>query len=154
MSSLILVRHGQSVWNLQNRFTGWVDVELSENGIKEAQKSGNLIKTLNLNFDLYFTSYLKRSIKTLEIILDVLKVNNPIVVKAWELNERHYGGLTGLNKNEMKKKLGEDKIRKFRRSWNMTPPLMKNDDKNSPKNSSFGHLFIKIVPKILVLDTF
>ena len=97
MSSLILVRHGQSVWNLQNRFTGWVDVELSKNGIKEAQKSGDLIKTLNLNFDLYFTSYLKRSIKTLEIILDVLKVNNPIILKAWELNERHYGGLTSLN---------------------------------------------------------
>jgi len=147
MSSLILVRHGQSVWNLQNRFTGWVDVELSKNGIKEAQKSGDLIKTLNLNFDLYFTSYLKRSIKTLEIILDVLKVNNPIILKAWELNERHYGGLTSLNKNEMKKKLGEDKIRKFRRSWNMTPPLMKNDDKNNPKNNPiYGKIPLNKIP--------
>ena len=106
MASLILVRHGQSIWNLQNRFTGWVDVDLSELGIREAQKSGELIKSLELDLNLYFTSYLKRAIKTLEIILKILKKNNTNIIKAWELNERHYGGLPGLNKDDAKKKIG------------------------------------------------
>ena len=104
MSSLILVRHGQSTWNLQNRFTGWVDVDLSENGTKEAENAGRLINDLNLNFDFYFTSSLKRAIKTLEIILVILNGDNSKTIKDWRLNERHYGGLTGLNKNELKKK--------------------------------------------------
>ena len=116
MASLILVRHGQSIWNLQNRFTGWVDVDLSELGIREAQKSGELIKSLELDLNLYFTSYLKRAIKTLEIILKILKKNNTNIIKAWELNERHYGGLTGLNKDCAKKKLGKEQVKKFRRS--------------------------------------
>ena len=102
MSKLILVRHGQSVWNAENRFTGWVDVDLSKKGILEAQKSGQLIKNLNINIDVSYTSFLKRAIKTLTAILQEngleLKFNT-----SWELNERHYGSLTGLNKKETRK---------------------------------------------------
>ena len=116
MASLILVRHGQSIWNLQNRFTGWVDVDLSELGIREAQKSGELIKSLELDLNLYFTSYLKRAIKTLEIILKILKKNNTNIIKAWELNERHYGGLTGLNKDDAKKKKSNEKKGKSKKT--------------------------------------
>ena len=134
MANLILLRHGQSEWNLQNRFTGWVDVELSEIGVKEAQKSGELIKSLKIDLDFYFTSYLKRAIKTLEITLNILNKNNSKIIKAWELNERHYGSLTGLNKDEMRKKLGEEKIKIFRRSWDIPPPPMNEGDKNNPKN--------------------
>ena len=104
MSKLILTRHGQSVWNAENRFTGWVDVDLSEKGILEAQKSGRLIKDLNININVSYTSFLKRAIKTLTTIL---KENN-LELKfntSWELNERHYGSLTGLNKEETKEKL-------------------------------------------------
>ena len=103
MSKLILTRHGQSVWNAENRFTGWVDVDLSEKGVEEAKKSGELIKRLNIKIDISYTSYLKRAIKTLTTILQKnnleLKFNT-----AWQLNERHYGSLTGLNKDETKKK--------------------------------------------------
>ena len=97
MSKLIAIRHGQSSWNAENRFTGWVDVDLSEKGIKEAEKSGKLLQELNLDFNIFFTSYLKRAINTLEIVLKVLGKDNNYT-KAWELNERHYGALTGLNK--------------------------------------------------------
>jgi len=134
MTNLILIRHGQSTWNLENRFTGWVDVDLSENGIKEAEKAGELINSLNLDIDLYFTSYLKRSIRTLEIILSILKIEKPKTIKAWELNERHYGGLTGLNKNDLKKTLGDENFKMFRRSWDTPPPPMKADNKHNPKN--------------------
>ena len=105
MSHLILVRHGQSLWNLENRFTGWVDVELSKKGEEEAIKAWNLIKDLDINIDGIFTSYLTRAIKTLELIMKVNKFKNLQITKAWELNERHYGALTGLNKDEMKKKI-------------------------------------------------
>ena len=146
MSTLILVRHGQSTWNLQNRFTGWVDVDLSKNGIKEAEKSGELINSLNLEIDLYFTSYLKRAIKTLEIIIDILK-KNPRIIKAWELNERHYGELTGMNKDEMKEKLNEIQIKKIRRSWDIAPPPMKDDDENNPRNNLiFNNIPIDKIP--------
>ncbi len=129
MSQLILVRHGQSEWNLENRFTGWVDVELAPKGKLEACKAGELIKELNIEIHFFFTSYQKRSIDTLKLILNTIRLKNDKIVKAWELNERHYGSLTGLNKDEMKKKLGEKKIHEFRRSWN-TPPEPLN--KNSP----------------------
>ena len=139
MSKLILVRHGQSVWNAENRFTGWVDVDLSEKGILEAQKSGQLIKNLSINIDVSYTSFLKRAIRTLTTILKKngleLKFNT-----AWELNERHYGSLTGLNKEETKKKIGEEQFKKYRRSWDIPPPPMAVADKNqslfSPLNPS------------------
>ena len=128
MNNLILVRHGQSEWNLENRFTGWVDVDLAPKGKLEACKAGELIKEKKISFDNFFTSYQKRAINTLELILNTLRIKDNKTIKAWQLNERHYGSLTGLNKDEMKKKLGEKKVHAFRRSWNITPdPLSKNN---------------------------
>ena len=139
MSKLILTRHGQSIWNAENRFTGWVDVDLSEKGILEAQKSGQLIKKLNISIDLSYTSFLKRAIKTLTTILQEnnleLKFNT-----SWEINERHYGSLTGLNKEETKNKIGEVQFKKYRRSWDIAPPPLEEDDDNqslfSPLNAN------------------
>ena len=129
MSHLILVRHGQSNWNLENRFTGWVDVELSSKGKEEAIKAGQLIKELDIKIEAIFTSYLIRAIKTLELIMNTGISNNIKVNRAWELNERHYGALTGLNKDEMKKKLSEEKVHELRRSWDQRPEEL---DKTSP----------------------
>ena len=139
MTKLILTRHGQSVWNAENRFTGWVDVDLSDKGIQEAEKSGQLIKELKIRIDVFYTSYLKRAIKTLTTILKInnldLKFNT-----AWQLNERHYGDLTGLNKEETKKKIGEEQFKKYRRSWDIAPPPMNAESEYqslfSPLNSS------------------
>ena len=103
MNYLILVRHGQSEWNLQKRFTGWVDVELTPNGKLEAYKAGELIKKLNIEIEYFYSSYQKRAIETLNLILNIIRIKNDKVIKAWQLNERHYGALTGLNKDEMKK---------------------------------------------------
>ena len=129
MSKLILTRHGQSVWNAENRFTGWVDVDLSQQGISEAKRSGQLIKNLKINIDKSYTSFLKRAIKTLEVILEEndLKID---LNTSWEINERHYGSLTGLNKNETKKKIGDEQFKKYRRSWDTQPPPLKENDKN------------------------
>ena len=128
MNHLILVRHGQSVWNLEKRFTGWVDVKLTDQGKLEACKAGKLIKKMDLKINSFFCSYQKRAIDTLDLILNILGIKPGQITKAWELNERHYGELTGLNKDEMKKVYGEKKIHIFRRSWNMSPaPLNKNN---------------------------
>ena len=127
MPHLILVRHGQSEWNLERRFTGWVDVDLTGQGKLEACKSGEYIKKLNINIDYFFSSFQLRAINTLKLIQDTLR-DKKEPIKSWQLNERHYGALTGLNKNEMKEKLGEDKIFEFRRSWDLKPePLNKNN---------------------------
>ena len=158
MSKLILTRHGQSVWNAENRFTGWVDVDLSEKGIAEAQKSGQLIKSLNINIDVSYTSFLKRAIKTLTTILQEngleLKFNT-----SWEINERHYGSLTGLNKEETKKKIGEEQFKKYRRSWDIPPPNLDKDSKysshkdpiyknlkNIPDTESLKNTYERVVP--------
>jgi 2,3-bisphosphoglycerate-dependent phosphoglycerate mutase len=128
MSYLILVRHGQSVWNLEKKFTGWVDVDLTENGKLEAKKAGNLIKSQNINIDIFYSSFQLRAKNTLKLIKEILqdiKISN----EAWQLNERHYGALTGLNKDEMKIKLGEEKVHQFRRSWDLRPDPL---DKNNP----------------------
>tara|TARA_Y100000590_G_scaffold47686_1_gene50477 strand:- start:596 stop:1312 length:717 start_codon:yes stop_codon:yes gene_type:complete len=128
MSHLILVRHGQSEWNLQKRFTGWVDIELTAQGKLEACKAGELIKELNLKIEFFYSSYQKRAIETLNLILNTIRIKNEMIKKVWELNERHYGALTGLNKDEMKKIYGEDKIHELRRSWDKPPePLSKNN---------------------------
>ncbi|MFL2890147.1 MAG: 2,3-bisphosphoglycerate-dependent phosphoglycerate mutase [Pelagibacteraceae bacterium] len=139
MSKLILTRHGQSVWNAENRFTGWVDIDLSEKGVLEAQKSGKLIKGLSINIDISYTSFLKRAIKTLTTIL---KENN-LELKfntSWQMNERHYGSLTGLNKEETKKKIGAELFKKYRRSWDISPPPMAENNNIqslfSPLNAS------------------
>ncbi len=127
MSHLILVRHGQSEWNLQKKFTGWVDVDLTAEGKLEACKAGELIKELNIKIDHFYSSFQIRSINTLQLIQNTLR-NNIQPEKAWQINERHYGSLTGLNKDEMRKKLGEKKIHEFRRSWDLRPePLSKNN---------------------------
>ena len=112
MSFLILVRHGQSIWNLEKRFTGWVDVDLTDQGKQEAEKAGLLIKKKEIDIDFYYSSLQLRANKTLEIIQTVLE-DNKSFTKAWELNERHYGALTGLNKIEMGKKIGENKVLNF-----------------------------------------
>jgi len=139
MSKLILTRHGQSTWNAENKFTGWVDVDLSFKGVKEAENSGELIKKLNIKVDISYTSYLKRAIRTLTTILE--KNNLPLKFNtAWQLNERHYGSLTGLNKEETKKKIGEEQFKKYRRSWDIAPPPMEESSEYqkyfSPLNSS------------------
>jgi 2,3-bisphosphoglycerate-dependent phosphoglycerate mutase len=126
MPHLILVRHGQSEWNLEKRFTGWVDIDLTGQGKLEACKSGEYIKELKLDIDYFFSSFQIRAISTLKLIQDTLR-DNKEPIRAWQLNERHYGALTGLNKNEIRKKLGENKIHEFRRSWNIKPePLSRN----------------------------
>jgi 2,3-bisphosphoglycerate-dependent phosphoglycerate mutase len=127
MPHLILVRHGQSEWNLEKRFTGWVDVDLTGNGKLEACKSGECIKQLKINIDYFFSSFQLRAINTLKIIQDTLRDKRE-PIKAWQLNERHYGALTGLNKDELKKKIGKEKIHEFRRSWEIKPePLNRNN---------------------------
>ena len=128
MSHLILVRHGQSEWNLQKRFTGWVDVDLTAQGKLEACKAGELIKDLKIEISHFYSSYQTRAINTLKLILNTIRVQDRKFIKAWELNERHYGELTGLNKDEMKKKFGEEEIFRLRRSWDYPPgPLSKNN---------------------------
>ena len=140
MGKLIAIRHGQSTWNAENRFTGWVDVDLSEKGVQEAEKAGKLIHELNIDIDLFFTSYLKRAINTLEIVMEIIG-NDMKYTKAWELNERHYGSLTGLNKAETKKKLGEEKFKEYRRSWDIPPPnLDRNSEYSSHKDPLFKNL--------------
>ena len=133
MSYLVLVRHGQSVWNLEKKFTGWVDVDLTENGKSEAKKAGELINKNNLTIDLYFSSVQLRAKNTLKIIQGELK-DNKVPSEAWELNERHYGALTGLNKDEMKVKLGEDKVHQFRRSWDLRPDPLDKQNTYHPSN--------------------
>ena len=133
MSYLVLVRHGQSVWNLEKKFTGWVDVDLTENGKSEAKKAGELININNLTIDLYFSSVQLRAKNTLKIIQGELK-DNKVPSEAWELNERHYGALTGLNKDEMKVKLGEDKVHQFRRSWDLRPDPLDKQNPYHPSN--------------------
>ena len=151
MSKLILTRHGQSIWNAENRFTGWVDVDLSKQGILEAKKSGVLIKNLKVNIDISYTSLLKRAIKTLSVILEEnnlkLELNS-----SWEINERHYGSLTGLNKEEIKIKIGEDQLKSYRRSWDISPPPMLDNDKNqslfSPLNASIPQDMIPLTESL------
>ena len=146
MSKLLLVRHGQSIWNSENRFTGWVDVQLSKQGENEALKSGILLKKLNINLDFFYTSYLKRATNTLEIILKEMGLEKQAYIKAWELNERHYGSLTGLNKEEVKKNLGDKLFKKYRRSWDVAPPPQDQNSENkklySPLNKNIDQILV------------
>ena len=146
MSILILVRHGQSIWNLENRFTGWVDVDLTEKGRSEAKKSGELIKKIDVNIDYYYSSIQLRANNTLKIIQNEIK-DNKNYVKAWQLNERHYGALTGLNKIEMAEKLGKDTIQKFRRSWDMRPDPLEKKSPFHPSNINiYNDIPVKHIP--------
>ena len=130
MKQLILIRHGQSLWNAENKFTGWVDSPLSQRGIEEAIKAGKLIKELNIDIEIAFTSFLSRAIDTLYLLLKELNRIDLVVNKTWYLNERHYGSLTGLNKEETKRKIGESLFVKYRRSWDIAPPSIEKNDKN------------------------
>ena len=151
MGKLILTRHGQSIWNAENKFTGWVDVGLSEQGILEAKNSGKLINNLNINIDLSYTSFLKRAIKTLTVILEENNLELELNT-SWELNERHYGSLTGLNKEETKKQIGEEQFKKYRRSWDVSPPPLSENDKNqslfSPLNTSIPQGLIPLTESL------
>ena len=132
MKQLVLIRHGESEWNKLNLFTGWTDVELSDKGREEAANGGKLLKEGGYDFDLCYTSYLKRAIHTLEIVLDNMDRNFLPVIKTWKLNERHYGALQGLNKAETAEKYGEAQVKVWRRSFDVAPPALKKDDKRNP----------------------
>ena len=134
MIKLVLVRHGQSMWNLENRFTGWTDVELSEQGIKEAKEAGKVLKEKGFEFDVAYTSVLKRANDTLKYILEELGEENIPVKKSWRLNERHYGALQGLNKDETKEKYGAEQVLLWRRSTDVRPPELSKEDKRYPGN--------------------
>jgi len=133
MTKLILIRHGQSIWNKENRFTGWTDVELSEQGIEEAKQAGQLLKKHNINFDIAYTSILKRAEHTLDYILQTTKKEVPIH-KSWMLNERHYGALQGMNKDIAKKEFGEEQVHLYRRSATVRPPALGKNDERYPGN--------------------
>ncbi len=130
---LVLLRHGESVWNKENRFTGWTDVGLSEKGVEEARNAGLLLKEKGYTFDIAFSSVLKRATDTLDIILKELELNIPIKY-SWKLNERHYGALQGLNKDETRQKYGEEQVHIWRRSANVRPPELSIDDERYPGN--------------------
>ena len=147
MSFLILVRHGQSIWNLEKRFTGWVDIDLTENGKLEAEKAGKFIKKMNIKIDSYYSSLQLRAIKTLRIIQKILNEENKSFSKIWQLNERHYGALTGLNKIETINKIGEKKVHEFRRSWNVRPDPLGKDSPYHPINiNTYKDLPKEIIP--------
>lgn len=131
---LILLRHGQSQWNLENRFTGWTDVDLTDKGREEARHAGELIKAAGLVPRYCFTSYLRRAIHTLEIALDAMELDWLPVVKDWHLNERHYGALQGLNKADTAAKYGDEQVHVWRRSYDVEPPALTPDDERYPGN--------------------
>ena len=130
---LVLLRHGESVCNKENRFTGWTDVDLSEKGVKEAENAGKLLKDKGYIFDVSFTSILKRANRTLEIVLKEMNLNIPVYY-SYRLNERHYGALQGLNKDEMRKKFGDEQVHIWRRSYDVRPPELSKDDERYPGN--------------------
>ena len=148
MSFLILVRHGQSTWNLENRFTGWVDVDLAAQGKIEAEKAGLLIKNQNINIDFYYSSFQLRANNTLKIIQKILDSKKDFI-RAWQLNERHYGELTGLNKIETAKKIGKDKVFEFRRSWDVKPGKLSRESSYHPLNIET----YQKIPKEFIPDT-
>jgi len=130
--TLVLLRHGESEWNKLNLFTGWTDVDLSENGRSEAKLAGELLEENGFDFDVCYTSYLKRAIHTLDIVLDEMDLEWLPVIKSWKLNERHYGALQGLNKAETAEKYGEDQVKVWRRSYDVPPPALDPDDDRNP----------------------
>jgi len=136
MTYLVLVRHGQSEWNKQNRFTGWVDVDLTAEGVKEAKKAGRLLARQDIRFNVAFTSYQKRAIKTLWLALEGIDQMHIPVTKDWHLNERHYGALSGLNKQETRDKHGDEQVHIWRRSFDVPPPLIDKDHEYHPSQDA------------------
>ncbi len=148
MMKLVLVRHGESEWNKLNLFTGWHDVDLSEKGHEEAKQGGRILKEEGYDFDVAYTSYLKRAIHTLNHILDEMDRNWIPVNKCWQLNERHYGALQGLNKSETAEKYGEEQVKIWRRSFDIKPPALDPSDAEAPQNQE---MFRDIDPAVLPL---
>ncbi len=146
MKRLVLVRHGESVWNKENRFTGWTDVPLSENGIIEAKTGGKLLLENGFQFKKAYTSYLKRAIKTCWLILEEMDLMWIPVEKTWRLNEKHYGMLTGLNKTEMAEKYGPDQIQQWRRGFEIAPPAL---DRNHPSSAHNDKKYADILPDLI-----
>jgi 2,3-bisphosphoglycerate-dependent phosphoglycerate mutase len=147
VSKLVLLRHGESIWNRENRFTGWTDVDLSRRGIKEAQKAGQVLKEEGYTFDVAFTSVLKRAIRTLWIVLDEMDLMWIPVYRSWRLNERHYGALQGLNKAETAAKYGEKQVLIWRRSYDVRPPTLEETDDRYPGNDPiYADLDSKDIP--------
>lgn len=134
MIQLVLLRHGESVWNQENRFTGWTDVDLTHKGLDEARHAGAVLKEKGFCFDMAFTSVLKRSIRTLWIVLDEMDMMWVPISNSWRLNERHYGALQGLNKSETAKQYGEEQVAVWRRSYAVRPPALTNDDSRYPSH--------------------
>ena len=148
MTKLVLVRHGESEWNKLNLFTGWTDVDLSEKGHEEAKAAGRLLKAEGYDFDVCYTSYLKRAIHTLNHILDEMDRVWLPVTKTWKLNERHYGALQGLNKAETAEKYGEEQVKIWRRSFDIKPPKLEESDVRNPANQA---IYASVDPKELPL---
>ncbi|MDG0815883.1 2,3-diphosphoglycerate-dependent phosphoglycerate mutase [Bdellovibrio svalbardensis] len=147
MYKLVLIRHGESVWNQENRFTGWQDVDLSEKGRAEALKGGKSLAEKGFTFDIAYTSVLKRAIKTLDFVLDELDQVWLPVHKDWRLNERHYGALQGLNKSETAARHGEDQVKIWRRSYDIPPPPMETADPRHPSHDPrYKHVDPKLLP--------
>lgn len=134
MYKIVFLRHGESLWNKENRFTGWTDIDLSPEGIVQAEEAGRILKEGGYNFDVVYTSLLKRAVRTSWIVLDKMDLMWLPVKNSWRLNERHYGDLQGLNKNEMAKKYGEEQVFIWRRSYDVRPPELALDDKRHPAN--------------------
>lgn len=146
MYKLVLIRHGESVWNQENRFTGWQDVDLSEKGRAEAAKGGKSLNDKGFKFDVAYTSVLKRAIKTLNFVLDEIDQVWLPVHKDWRLNERHYGALQGLNKSETAARHGEEQVKIWRRSYDVMPPAMENND---PRHPSHDPRYKNVAPGLL-----
>jgi 2,3-bisphosphoglycerate-dependent phosphoglycerate mutase len=140
---LVLIRHGQSTWNLENRFTGWTDVGLTAQGENEAHEAGKLLREGGYTFDITYTSVLKRAIKTLWIVMEEMELEWLPVINAWQLNERHYGALQGLNKAEMAEKFGEAQVKIWRRSYDVQPPSLEMDD---PRHPRFDRRYANLAP--------
>lgn len=148
MKTLVFIRHGQSKWNLENKFTGWTDVPLSEQGVMEATEAGKKLKEAGLTFDIVYTSLLKRAITTAHIVMEEIDQLWLPEEKSWRLNERHYGALQGLNKAETAEKYGDEQVLLWRRSYDILPPLLDEDDKrSSTKEAKYQHLDAHIIPK-------
>ena len=145
---LVLIRHGESVWNKENLFTGWTDVDLSDTGRKEAAEGGRILKEEGFDFDICYTSYLKRAIHTLNLVLENMDREWLPVIKTWRLNERHYGALQGFNKSETAEKYGEDQVKKWRRSYDIRPPAL---DEKDERNPAFNPMFRDVDRKDLPL---
>ena len=154
MMKLVLIRHGESEWNKLNLFTGWTDVDLSDKGREEAKAAGQTLKAEGYDFDVCYTSYLKRAIHTLNIVLDEMDRAWLPVIKSWKLNERHYGALQGLNKSETAEKYGEEQVKIWRRSFDVKPPaLEESDERSATKQEMFRDVDKSLLPPNESLET-